>query len=650
LVTNGLGGFAAGTVSGARTRRYHGLLVAALKPPVERVVTLAKVDESVRYSESEFALGSNEFADGTVAPSGFTLLQSFVIEDGIPVWVYALGDALLEKRLWMLQGVNATYVRYTLLRASAPAQLELRPFCTYRDYHAQWRGGSQFAIDAGAAGCVVRAYEGATPYRLAVDGGGFRADGAWHWNFRHRAESARGLDDLEDLFVPGVFSVTLASGEAVTLMVTTEQAAARAAEPALASTLAHQSSLVRQLAPGTPDWILALHRAADQFVVQRAVADAGGATVVAGYPWFSDWGRDTMIALPGLTLTTGRFAEAAQILRTFAAHVSDGMLPNRFPDGGEAPEYNTVDATLWYFHAVDAYTRASGDSELEHELYPVLRDIIRWHRTGTRYSIHVDPADGLLHAGEPGVQLTWMDARVGDWVVTPRTGKAVEINALWYNALEVMHRMARDLSDRAGARTYQALAAQARASLRARFWHDAGGYLYDVIDTPDGGRHDPSLRPNQIFAVSLPHTALDSNAARSVVDTCARNLWTPVGLRSLARGDPAYVGRYAGGPRERDGAYHQGTVWSWLLGPFALAHYRVYGDATRAQGFLGGIAVHLGEGCIGSISEVFDGDAPHRPEGCIAQAWSVAEILRAWHELEARKSRRANLARAINAE
>ncbi len=650
LVTNGLGGFAAGTVSGARTRRYHGLLVATLKPPVDRVVTLAKVDEQVRYAQGMFALGSNEFADGTIDPSGFQLLQSFTIDDGMPVSVYALGDALLEKRVWMAHGANTTYIRYTVLRASAPVDLELRPLCTYRDYHAQWRGGGQFAVQAHEAGCIVRAFDGAAPYRLAVDRGTFQLEGAWYWSFRHRAESARGLDDTEDLYLPGVFRTTLTSGEAATLTVTTEREAVRPAELALAGERARQSALIARVAADAPEWIRALHRAADQFIVRRAAPGADGTTVIAGYPWFSDWGRDTMIALPGLTLTTQRFAEAAQILRTFAAHVSDGMLPNRFPDAGEVPEYNTVDATLWYFHAIDAYGAASGDPSIGRELYPVLKDIIRWHRAGTRYAIHVDPADGLLHAGEPGVQLTWMDAKVGDWVVTPRIGKPIEINALWYNALEVMARLAHEIGDHSAKREYQALAAKAASSLRNRFWNADGGCLYDVIDTPDGGRPDVALRPNQIFAVSLPHSALDADSARAVVDTCARELWTPVGLRSLAQSDRSYVRHYAGGPRDRDGAYHQGTVWSWLLGPFALAHYRVYTDATLAQGFLNGVAAHLGEACLGSISEVFDGDAPHRPEGCFAQAWSVAEILRAWQELDTRISHRASHARVINAE
>jgi predicted glycogen debranching enzyme len=366
-------------------------------------------------------------------------------------------------------------------------------------------------------------------------------------------------------------------------------------------------------------------------------------TVIAGYPWFSDWGRDTMIALPGLALATGRHAEAAAILRTFAGHVSEGMLPNRFPDGGEPAEYNTVDATLWLFHAVAAYLDATGDRALLRDLYPTLGDIIDWHERGTRYGIRLDAQDGLLHSGEAGVQLTWMDAKVGDWVVTPRTGKAVEINALWHYAQTRMAEWALALNDRRAAAGYAAAAARTATSFRSAFWYPAGGYLYDVVDGPEGvtdlrRRADPSLRPNQIFAVSLGADLLDVSRARSVVDVCARDLLTPVGLRSLAPRDERYTPHYGGDQRARDGAYHQGTVWSWLLGPFALAHHQVYANAPHALTLLEGLAAHLDEGCIGSISEIMDGDPPHAPRGCFAQAWSVSETLRAYHALTAQSA------------
>jgi len=400
-----------------------------------------------------------------------------------------------------------------------------------------------------------------------------------------------------------------------------------------------QADLVKEISPDEPDWIRHLTLAADQFIVQRTSKHENpgkdsnsGSTVIAGYPWFGDWGRDTMIALPGLTLSTGRPQVAASILRTFAQFVSQGMLPNRFPDADEEPEYNTVDATLWYFHAIHQHFLYAADSSLVKELYPTLAGIIDWHQRGTRYNIHVDPDDGLLFAGEQGVQLTWMDAKVGDWVVTPRIGKPVEVNALWHNALRVMA----DLSGRLGkskvAQTYREQAESVAENFRRRFWFQEGGYLFDVIDGPEI-KQDPSLRPNQIFAVSLPSKILNDAQAQAVVDICARHLWVSYGLRSLAAGDPAYTGHYGGKPLQRDGAYHQGTVWGWLLGPFATAHYRVYGDAGLARSILAPMRHHLSDAGMGSISEIFDGDPPHTPRGCYAQAWSVSEILQAWQEI-----------------
>jgi len=456
-------------------------------------------------------------------------------------------------------------------------------------------------------------------------------------------EAERGLDAEVDLYRPGVFTAELQPGEAVTFTVSAERAPS---QPLLARELERQQSLLFSLPPSAPWWVRRLTLAADQFIVVRgapahagaSIDDRRGATIIAGYPWFGDWGRDTMIALPGLAVTTGRHREAASILRTFAQHLSQGMLPNRFPDDGEAPEYNTVDATLWYFHAIAEYLAASNDLALVRELYPSLGEIIEWHQRGTRYGIQVDPVDGLLCAGEAGVQLTWMDAKVGDWVVTPRTGKAVEINALWHFALLQMNRWATALGDPVAARRYQEAATRTAESFAAVFWSDQTGCLYDVVDCPEGmlvnGRRvDARIRPNQIFAVSLGTDLLPPRQQQAVVDTCARLLLTPVGLRSLAPDDPAYVGRYQGGPVQRDGSYHQGTVWSWLLGPFAIAHHQVYGDSAYAQDLLASAVPHLDEACVGSVSEIFDGEAPHAPRGCFAQAWSVAETLRAWHRL-----------------
>jgi predicted glycogen debranching enzyme len=649
LVSNGLGGYAAGTVAGANTRRYHGLLVAALKPPLERTLLVAKADATAHYRGSEFALGCNEFADGTLAPRGCELLREFRLEGTLPVWTFALGDALLELRIWMAHGHNTTYVRHTLRHATAPVQLELVPLCTYRDYHAHGHAGWSPQLTAGAADCLINAWPGARPYRVMMDRGSFTAAPDWYYRFHHRLEAGRGLDAEEDLFRPGLFRAQLEPGQSATLILSAEaitDAAPGAPEPpeaALVREQRRQSSLLRRVPEETPAWVRRLTLAADQFIVARTgTAGAGaGTTVIAGYPWFGDWGRDTMIALPGLALATGRHAEAASILRTFAGHVSQGMLPNRFPDGNEAPEYNTADATLWYFHAVAEYLAASGDTGLLTELYPVLQDIIGWHQRGTRFGIRVDDRDGLLLAGERGVQLTWMDAKVGDWVVTPRIGKPVEINALWHHALLRMSEWATLQRDRPMAAAYALAARRAASAFGPAFWYAQGGYLYDVVDGPDGDtdgagrRVDAALRPNQIFAVSLGTDLLSGEQQRAVVETCGRALLTPVGLRSLAPTDPAYVPRYEGGPLQRDGSYHQGTVWSWLLGPYALAHQRVYGDADYALELLAGIAPHLQDACLGSISEIFDAAAPHAARGCCAQAWSVAEVLRAWHRLQA---------------
>ena len=648
LVTNGLGGYAAGTVSGANTRRYHGLLVAALRPPVERTVLVAQLEATVRYRGRRVALATHEYAGGTVHPDGWCRLVGFRLEGTLPVWRWIVDDATIERRVWMAHGANTTYVQHTIVQAGEPLELELAPLCTYRDYHSHHHGQPGYRVSGTAHGVRIDAWDGAVPYRLLSERGEYTAAPEVYWNFRHRLEAERGLDDGEDLYRPGLIRSSLRMGESDTLILTAEASEPRPPLESYAAECTRQQRLLQVSTPETatraaaPDWIRRLVLAADQFVVERRDRDGRplGHSVIAGYPWFADWGRDTMIALPGLTLSCGRPELAASVLRTFAQFASEGMLPNRFPDGGEAPEYNTVDATLWYFVAIESYWRGTRDRALLAELYPVLTEIVRAHERGTRFGIRVDEADGLLRAGEPGVQLTWMDAKVGDWVVTPRIGKPVEINALWFNALVAMRDFATELGDKQSARRYLAQAERIGRSFGEAFWYEDGQYLHDVVDGPEGElgtddrRRDRSMRPNQVFAISLPHPLLDNGRARAVVDACARELWTPVGLRSLGRRDPRYVGRYAGGPRDRDGAYHQGTVWSWLAGPFALAHYRAHGDLARARSLLAGLGAHLEEACLGQISEIFDGDAPFAPRGCFAQAWSVSETLRAWRELD----------------
>ncbi|MEQ1803511.1 MAG: amylo-alpha-1,6-glucosidase [Gammaproteobacteria bacterium] len=631
LVTNGLGGYASGTVAGAATRRYHGLLVAALEPPLGRTVLVAGLDVYADYQGRTHALTAQEYTGGTVHPDGYRHTEAFMLNGGMPVWTFSLGDARITQSVWMGQGANTTYVRFRLESGSGPVRLRLSPLCTWRDYHTQLRGGWQPGATAVPDGVRIDAFPAARPYRVLCAGSTCEPRGDWFWLFHHRQEAERGLDSTEDLFRPCEFVVDLTVGGETTLICTAEGGDIEAPAIALAADQRRRADLLQPMLR-EPGWVRQLALAADQFIVSRSTgAGDAGATVIAGYHWFGDWGRDTLIALPGLTLPTGRADVAARILRTYAAHVSEGMLPNRFPDSGAAPEYNTADATLWYFHALDACWRATGDDGLLQELWPRLIEIVDWHLRGTRFGIGADPADGLLRAGLPGTQLTWMDAKVGNWVATPRVGKPVEINALWHHALVVMSRFGEQLGDVALARRYESLAARVRESFGRRYWCGDRGHLYDVIDGPGGD--DASLRPNQILAVALPSALLDEHQAAAVVAACQRELLTPMGLRTLSPRDPAYAGQYTGGPVQRDAAYHQGTVWPWLLGPFALAHYRVHGRRAEARALLAGIGSHLAEAGVGSISEIFDGDAPHRPRGCIAQAWSVAEVLRAWFEL-----------------
>ncbi|MEH2026946.1 amylo-alpha-1,6-glucosidase [Nostoc sp.] len=643
LVTNGIGGYASGTVAGLLTRRYHGLLVAALKPPLGRTLMLAKLDETVLYGDRSYPLHTNRWADGIVSPHGYQHIERFSLEGTIPVWRFAVADALLEKRVWMQQGANTTYIQYTLRRATQPLKLTLKAMVNYRDYHSDTQSNDwQMSVEQVEQGICVTAYPGAVPLYLLNDSPkgdscASRASASvahnWYYGFDLAVERYRGLNDKEDHLHAATFEVTLNPGEALAFVASTEKQPNLNGEAALKLRRAQDQKLTgfwktnRPLnTKESPSWINHLVLAADQFIVDRSLPeDPHGKTIIAGYHWFSDWGRDTMISLPGLTISTGRPEVARSILRTFARYVDQGMLPNRFPDAGEQPEYNTVDATLWYFEAVRAYYSATDDDTLLGELFPILADIINCHSRGTRYNIHLDAADGLLYAGVAGVQLTWMDAKVDDWVVTPRIGKPIEVNALWYNALRTMAKFARQLGK--PHQEYEAMAERANYRF-SRFWNEETGYCYDVLDSPDGD--DSALRPNQIFAVSLPESPLTSSQQRGVVEACGQMLLTSHGLRSLAPDHPRYQGKYGGNQYQRDRAYHQGTVWGWLLGPFVLAHLRVYKNPEQARQFLEPMANHLKAHGLGSLSEIFDGDAPMTPRGCIAQAWTVAEVLRAW--------------------
>lgn len=635
LVTNGLGGFASGTVSGNLTRRYHGLLVAALDPPVGRTQLVAKLDEMARYDGADYALATNRWESGAVEPKGYLNIEGFRLDGSTPVWRFEIADALIEKRVWMQHGENTTYVRYTMLRGSASVGLQIKSFVNYRDFHSSTHAGDwRMNIATLKNGVQVTAFEGAAPFYLLSAQASVEAQQEWYRNCFLPQEKYRGLDDREDHLLAATFRATLQPNQSILLVFSTNAAASVDAAPPMAQESVRQSSLLAQwsssdaqAAASAPGWIRQLVLAADQFIVKRALPEEpDGRSIIAGYHWFADWGRDTMIALPGLTLTTGRADIARKILLAFARYVDGGMLPNNFPDAGGRPEYNTVDAALWFFEAVRQYFAATQDTATLRELFPVMAQMISAHLAGTRYHIHVDESDGLLYAGEPGVQLTWMDAKVGDWVVTPRIGKPVEINALWFNALQTMATLAPVVKKSAG--PYAKLAAQVKQSF-AKFWNAEAGCCYDVIDSPGIG-NDASLRPNQIFAVSLPQSPLSPEQQKLVVDFCARRLVTSEGLRSLAQGEPGYQGHYGGGVRERDGAYHQGTVWGWLLGAFVLAHLRVYGDRAAALSFLEPLGQQINTHGLGTLSEICDGDAPFTPRGCIAQAWTVGEVLRAW--------------------
>lgn len=638
LVTNGIGGYACGTIAGTLTRHYHGLLVAALKPPLERTLLFTKLDEQVNYGEAIYNLSSDRWADDTIKPQGYRHIEQFHLEGTIPVWTFACGDARLEKRVWMEQGANTTYVRYTLTRAGKGIALALKAFVNYRSHHGNTQGDDwQMTVQAQPQGLTVQAFAEATPFYLWADEAQVDLAHTWYQNYALAVEQYRGIFPCDDHLHVATFHTELAVGQSFTLIASNHSPEDFIVDAALQKRRYHEQTLLKQWESSQraddappPAWLNQLVLAADQFVVEREVAGNPGKTVIAGYPWFGDWGRDTMIALPGLAIATGRPNLAKPILRTFAQHLDQGMLPNLFPEAGETPAYNTVDAILWYFEAIRAYYSATQDQALLAELFPILVEVIAWHQQGTRYHIHLDE-DGLLYAGEPGVQLTWMDAKIGDWVVTPRIGKPVEINALWHNALLIMAEFATDLGE--VATPYQQLAQQARLSFQ-RFWCGDRGYCYDVIDGPTGD--DLSLRPNQILAVALPSVVLSherllySEQQKAVVDTVAKTLLTSYGLRSLSPNHADYKGQYGGDPVARDSAYHQGPVWGWLIGPFVQAHLQVYQNPAIARSFLAPMVNHLNAACVGTLSEIFDGDAPHIPRGAFAQAWTVAEVLRAY--------------------
>ncbi|MEP7015402.1 MAG: amylo-alpha-1,6-glucosidase [Verrucomicrobiota bacterium] len=652
LVTNGLGGYASGTVSGAITRRYHGLLIAALSAPLGRMVMWNHVSEFLRFGDNDVvSLGGEERAGGQLDLKGADWLHEFRLEDGLPVWTYRVRDVVLEKRVLLPHLQNTVHVIYRILECKNCPRLELRPAFQFRHHETPVDEGkaSSYKFSAMDGRYEIAATRGRLPpLRMKLDGceSAFTIDTSNIHQVIYRTELSRGYAHEGNLWSPGFFHVNLSDRSSATLIASTEKweiINVLTPSQVLASEQHRRTRLLEEAIPTAREGFPAeLVYAADQFVItpagrfeEAARAHAAGdevRTVIAGYHWFTDWGRDTMISLEGLTLTTGRWLEAGYILRTFAYYVRDGLIPNMFPDGATEGKYHTADATLWFFHAINRYMEHSDDRTTLKLLLPTLVDIVERHLAGTKFNIHVDPDDGLLMQGQEGYQLTWMDAKMGDWVVTPRRGKAVEINALWYNALCLLAKWLHESGDDDSAQRYEKHAEQARESFNNRFWFAEGGYLYDVVDcNGDKGTFDRSCRPNQIFAISLDHPVLEQNRWAPVVDIVQKKLVTHVGLRTLSPDDPEYKPIYSGDLRSRDGAYHQGTVWAWLIGPFVDAWMKLHPqDRDGARKFLATFPVHLSDNGLGTISEVFDANEPHHAGGCIAQAWSVAEVLRSW--------------------
>lgn len=649
LVTNGLGGYASSTISGVTTRKYHGLLVAALPPPLGRIIMFNHLSEQLIFPDGKrYWLGCEERADGEIHLEGMEHLREFHLEAGLPVWIFDIENVLIEKRIVLIHQQNTVHVSYRLLSdTNISIRLKLQPSVHFRPHEAPVNTviDESYVVTA-----VDDHYQISTknypPLHLKIEGqkARFTLESKWIKNTFFRIESRRGYESVGDLWSPGYFKVDLHPEKFATLIASTESwETIKALTPleALNAEKERRNQLLYAAPPiAQKDLGAELVLAADQFIITPSsrIEDAARAhaagndirTIIAGYHWFTDWGRDTMISLEGLTLNTGRYHEAKWILRTFNHYVREGLIPNLFPEGQSEGLYHTADATLWFFHALNRYVAFTGDRETLRLVLSTLLNIVYHHLRGTRFGIGVDPQDGLLRQGAEGYQLTWMDAKVGDWVVTPRRGKAVEINALWYNALRLLEHWLLEENGEEAAAPIREQADKAYHSFNQRFWYAEGGYLYDVIDG-EGGKEDSACRPNQLFAISLDHPVLSPQYWPSVLDIAHQRLLTPYGLRSLDPKHPDYQSRYDGDLRARDAAYHQGTVWAWLIGPFIDAWLKVYpDDKTGARRFLADFENHLGDAGIGSISEVFDAIEPYTPRGCIAQAWSVAEVLRCW--------------------
>ena len=626
LETNGKGGFASGSIAGAQTRRYHALLLTARKPLSERFVLVNHLEEWLDIDGQSIPLSTNLYP-GAVHPTGYEHGIEFSTNPW-PTWTFDCNGITVQREILSIHGRDIVIVRWKLVgKKHSRVVLRVRPKLTGRDYHGTHHENGHLSTEAqvGNGMVVWHLYSDLPPVR-AFHSGGYRHEPQWYRHIQFPVEQQRGLDAEEDWWSPGEFTFDLESGSTRTLAFTSE-AIDRLDVVALVKHEKSRRATVRQAVPAADSLAGELWHASEMYLSERGTQH----TVIAGYPWFTDWGRDTFISLPGLCLVTGRLDMAWQVIASFAAHVSEGMVPNRFPDAGEEPEYNTIDASLWFVHAIDCYLAASRDEiRVRETAWPSVKQILDGYRRGTRYGIRMDK-DGLIAGGVPGAQLTWMDAKVGDWVVTPRHGKPVEIQALWVRALEAGETLARRFGEADYADRCRNDRSNAIASFRKRFWYEDGGYLYDVIDGPEG--NDASFRPNQLYAVSLVDDLVPRDRAQQILRLVEAQLLTPVGLRTLSPHDLRYCARYEGGVMERDGAYHQGTVWPFLLGPFVTAWMKAFGQSAvtrnKARSFLAGLEAHLHEACLGHVSEIFDAEAPHLPRGCFAQAWSVAEPLRA---------------------
>ncbi|MBL7994583.1 glycogen debranching enzyme family protein [bacterium] len=635
LETNGIGGFASSTIIGANVRRYHGLLVASLKPPTHRFVLLSKLEENISINGKTYEFSTNQYPF-IIYPEGHKNIERFEY-DVYPRFIYRFNDTIIEKSVIMLHGENSTIIRYRVIKSEPTVTLTVRPLCAFRDYHSLSHENSALNhnIHKSKNGFSIHPYLDLPAIHMVQNTGQIDPKFFWYKNSEYRKEQERGLEFAEDVFSPVLLNAQLCAGESLDIVVTTDEKRLETPPSAIGhlfdKEILRRVELVRTM-PLKHKLAKSLALAADSFIVQK---QDNAHTVIAGYHWFSDWGRDTMISLTGLTLSCGKYDIAKSILRTFSNYISEGMLPNRFPDLDESPEYNNVDGTLWYFIAIYNYLDYTKDLEfVRNELYVKLKDIIDWHLRGTRYHIKMD-SDGLLFAGEDGVQLTWMDAKVGDWVVTPRTGKPVEINALWYNALCIMRELAKQLNHPQDSESFAVLAEKTKQSFNEQFWNADKSCLYDFIN---GTFKNEDIRPNQIFAVSLPFEILDKEKQKDIISVVQRELLTCCGLRSLSALNDQFIGTYSGDPYHRDGAYHQGTVWPWLIGAYLEAYLKVHEYSSESKMYSEKIVrqfeQQLTDGGIGTVSEIVDGSEPHLPKGCISQAWSVAEILRILEILE----------------